>query len=222
MNLHEYLALALLDHPIQHLKLTNFLADHTEPGPGTPALVLQCGPKGERLDVDDITVRSVLRNGGEGSDNDWGGFQSSHSGVFPVFDGIRSQSASSSPSWVTEIHSDATLVAGLVKFFEQDSKKVLPYFYAEIFADFAAMVKKTMGLLPDATGWSLTATLVAPDAVPFGGASQDQSKLVVSRPSIRPALQWPVYSLQSPADLDEVHASLVRHLLGGARSIGKL
>ena len=163
--------LSLTDHLALRRKLAAFRDDYQLTD--KPALVWQCRPMTSvEVDVKSAALKEALGKGAvPGSDSArWYAFRS---GQLPtvVFDGLASSRDAEGQGWVTEIHTDGHIVAGLWTFPEvpigETRSPCVSTFHGQAFTDFGALATNLL----ETTGYEgqceMTCTLLRASQLPF-------------------------------------------------------
>lgn len=194
-HLAERLAFDAAVERVLERKRTNFLDDwdlHQK-----PSLVWQCWPGGSlTLPVPDDKLRDALRAGG--GPNSTGGWWEAFRSPSPalVFDGLSSTAArrATDIGWVTEVHVDGYVGAGLWTFPECQRPKSdgarfgAADFYSDAFLDFASFTSEAYKAAAYSGRLFMTCTMHQADQLPL----LDGHGLLVMPAPRRKTLQWPV------------------------------
>lgn len=155
----------LSDFPVLRRKLTNFCVDYSLHD--KPALVWQCTPlePGEiHLGSNDLSATLAEGAGVDRSQNGWWyGFRLAQAPV-PVFDGLKAHKMVDDLRWMTEVHSDGSVIAGLWSFpsvaSHEGNQLVIYDFHEEAFADFASLASRLFATAAIAYPALVTCTLL--------------------------------------------------------------
>lgn len=185
-----------------------------------PALIIQAKPAGQSLELDARSSRYVqLLSEGSGNVEErwWSGFVKYSAPVKRSFHGIELVSCSDEPTWASELHTDGHLIAGIWSFpgvqgENEEPHKALPYFFADIFRDFTAIVGK-IPLAPSTLSFDITATLWLASHLHFGAKARFGNGVETRLPTRLPVLQWPVRRATNQGELNEVAAKMAEDLL---------
>ena len=219
MSLEAY-SLAQFHEGVFKRKLDAFVEDYSLES--KPALVFQAIPAGTTaIDVTKHSVQTALHEGADAiSDTGWWyAFKASGRPVL-VFDGLASSSNAGEQGWVSEVHEDGHLIAGLwtfphVREHEQESQPAAASFYVHAFRDFGFVARKVYEAASYSGGVVATCTLLQanllPLAAPRGGS-------VIASASKRSVLHWP---LQTAASLDVMDAVCASMAVRFMRTYGK-
>lgn len=179
-------------------KRSSFLDDYELQS--KPALIWQARPSDElALDISDEKLRAALSAGGGPASNDgwWRGFKMNwrHS---LVFDGVASVSDYGSAGWVTELHVDGHLMAGVWTFPELGPTSAKPGpgvadFYVDAFRDFAYLASNTYEAAGYATVVQMTCTMHHADRLPLLG---NHDRVLAPAPK-RQTLRWPIANVKA-------------------------
>lgn len=158
-----------------------------------PGLFLQARPapaSGLALDVDMPAVVDVLREGAEGQDNWWNGFESHQ--VQRSFHGVTGLTNWSEPDWLVEVHHDGHSLAGIWSF-PQDKELTIPAWYDQFFLQFFELVARLARAGGLAGDFQVTATIVNANKLRFV-ARGHTGFAVAGQPCALKNVQWPVHS----------------------------
>lgn len=213
-----YLRAALADRPVFLRKLHDFVVRHRRGD--LPAFVLQARAVGlaAELPVRTEPFRQLLAAGSGESQTWWEGFRQSSSSAAATFDGIELLSYDDGAAWATALHADGHLIAGMWLFDDrmgaEDPKRlVLPYFYAEAFADFAKIVGNIERVREQPTTFEMTATLWHVSSLHFGTRARHGNGVRLMKPIAQPALQWPIRSGCGDVELTDIARRMADDLL---------
>lgn len=215
MDTKQRLYEGLEDFPVLRRKLQNFCVDHSLEG--SPALVWQCIP----LEPCEVLLSSkelsTTLEEGAGDEKDqsgwWYGFRTGQRPV-PVFDGLAAHKASEDIGWMTEIHSDGGVIAGLWTFpsvpsQEGTSHLVVSDFHERAFADFASLATRLFSTAPIAYPALVTCTMLNAPMLRF---HRDRYRHPLVGPR-RSTLQWRVRKADSGEQVDAVLKLMSAELL---------
>ncbi|HVL10698.1 MAG TPA: hypothetical protein VM512_16305 [Burkholderiaceae bacterium] len=176
-------------------KRSNFLDDYGLQD--KPVLMWQCLPA--EIFLPDISSKKILnafsQGGGDRADDGWWHGFKSYTGPTLVFDGLAS-SKNPDDGWVTELHVDGYLSAGLWRFIEQGMRSeatVLEVadFHVNAFRDFAFLIREICDAGEYKGMLHLTATIFHADKLAL---LSDHRPMPVSPPK-RKTFRWPVVSV---------------------------
>ena len=194
-------------------KRNRFILDHRLID--SPAIVWQCCPS-DRLAIDasNAAVVSAMRDGGGSASEDgwWHGFKS-YGNPELIFEGIASSRDSSSAKWVTELHVDGHLAAGVWTFPDYTASNGksgvgVADFYVDAFRDFAFLSGKVYEAANyDGALW-LTTTMHRSDQLPLVGPRGQ----ILMRSSNRETLRWPLIEIK-PAELPQAGRRLAEQFM---------
>lgn len=189
-------------------KLTHFLADH---GFGTaPTLVLQCFPTElHAVDVDSPLVRQALLNGTgqQGMDDWWRGFMANHAPA-ATFDGLRSGGEVSAQGWITEIHRDGHVLAGI----RADALAQVPAVLltlTEAFSDFGLLVMRLHQAAKIAGELRFAASLTGCAGLPLLRSPDRGPSLKALQ---RAFYEWPLETAEGDAAIEAACAKMQKQL----------
>jgi hypothetical protein len=194
-------------------KRTNFLEDYDLKA--KPALIWQARPSNPlKVDISSEKLREAMRGGGGPTTDDgwWRGFKMSwHPSL--VFDGLASTMDSGSAGWVSEIHIDGHLLAGLWTFPESAPGSTNPVagiadFYVNAFRDFTYLAGKVFEAAGASGVVHLTATMHQADKLALVA---NPGRVVVSAPKRR-TLRWPI-SAVSPTELPRAGSEMAAQFM---------
>ena len=202
MVTNEQLKFSLEGHADLYRKLVNFCDDYSLRE--KPAFIWQCRSI-EQLEIDmsSQTVRHALQEGaGEiGRDGWWYAFRAGRQTV-PVFDGLAALSASDEQGWMTEMHADGHIIAGVWNLPDIPNQtlpgKCVADFHVDAFADFCRLTKALYGAAEVTGPFELTCTLLNSAQVHFHRNGYPS----ILRKVGRPHLQWRVRKIDGLDTLD--------------------
>lgn len=162
-----------------------------------PSLILQAWPASQfKVDLSSEKLREAFHGGGgpEAHDGWWHGFKGW--GASLVFDGLASPADRKDSDWVSEIHVDAHIAAGVWSFpeFSKDSSGVQPgvaTFHKDAFHNFTYLTSKVFGVIGVSGPVHITATMHHADKLPFTG---NHGREIAPAPK-RKILRWPILKL---------------------------
>ena len=182
------------------MKLRNFMEDHALDD--VPTLVLQCSVQNAQvanIDANELT-HAMLNGAGESGEGDWwSGFSGGN--VRKAFDGLMSYNDNGEPLWVTELHVDGHVLAGirLKAYSEMDGAH--PAIKIG-FRHFALLISRLHKVAAIQANVKLTATVVNGNGLRllgfsgFGGPGRP-----LARELGRDVLEWPVYAAETPQEI---------------------
>ena len=189
-------------------KLTHFL---TYPGFGSsPTLVLQCFPvELHAVDVDSELVKRALLNGTgqHGMDDWWRGFMAS-AAPSATFDGLRSGGEASAQGWLTEIHRDGHVVAGI----RADALSQVPAVFAaltEAFADFGVLAMRLHRAAKISGELRLAASLTGCAGLPL---LRSADRAPAQKALHRAFYEWPLEAAEGNTAIEAACASMQKRL----------
>ena len=202
--------LSLKNRPEFLHKLSVFA--HTYGCADRPALIWQCRAlETVEFDVGQKPLIEALA-GGSGTESEagwWSAFRSGHPPVF-TFDGLGATAVDYGSGWMSEVHSDGHVIAGLWDFPEEKGQKFLFDWHADAFTDFALLARALYNAAGYANSSEFTCTLLAAEQLAFV-RSDDRSRRAPRKIS-RPFLQWRIRKCNSEADLETTAIVMAREL----------
>jgi hypothetical protein len=166
------------------------------------------------LDISDEKLRAVLSAGGGPDSNDgwWHGFKMNWRPSL-VFDGLASVSDYGGAGWVTELHVDGHLIAGVWTFPELGSTSAKPGpgvadFYVGAFRDFAFLASKAYEAAGYAKVVQTTCTMHHADRLPLLG---NFDRVLAPAPK-RKTLRWPIANVNA-GEMSQVGAAMASQFM---------
>lgn len=204
MDNSRILEAVLNDHPVMQRKLTSFVEDYGLSG--KPALIWQCRPKtAVGIDITTQAINNVVKAGASTQRNNgwWYGFKSDQRPK-PIFDGLAAYDNESSQGWMSEIHTDGHIIAGIWTFIETEVDgsrvKCVADFYAEAFLDFGALAAKLLEASAIPGECSITCTLLNATDLAY---CKEMHPNQVNRIN-RKHLQWEVRDCLGPVQIADI------------------
>lgn len=205
------LELSLRTHPDFLRKLVVFCHDYDLTD--KPALIWQCRPVAPlEVNIAEPAIHEAIRNGAAEVSNAawWYAFHSSQAPVF-TFDGVAA-SAEHDAGWMSEMHSDGHIIAGLWTFPQENSALQLSDWHSEAFTDFAVLAKNLYAVAQHAGAIHVTCTLLKAPRLTFV-RKDDRSRRVPRQQLQRPDLQWRVRVCDNSEGLHQIGVAMGRELL---------
>ena len=200
-------------------KRENFIVDHGLEN--RPAIVWQCTPA-ERLLMDAVQepIAAVLETGASQRsgcrDGWWYGFSAGRR-VSRVFDGFASASPDNAidhHGWVTQLHRDGHLIAGLWTFPEGSEGQgytgpLVAAFHVDAFVDFGSLSTRVFEAAEYAGAVLLTATMCLADQLRFANVHGPVSATRLRRNQLR----WPVTVVSTPNGIPDECLNMARQFM---------
>lgn len=161
-----------------------------------PGLFVQARPTvPSTLDVARAEVRNALREGISGESNWWNSFGAAL--TLRSLHGITAVLNSEAPTWLTEVHRDGHMLAGVWEFppaSDRDNNvPVVASWYAAFFEEFFALASAVSGVGGLKGDFDVTATLVNANALRYANSTHNGQILrVAGAPSRLQHVQWTV------------------------------
>lgn len=191
---------------------------------GKPGLYLQARPapgSAVHLDVDAPAVRQALRTGAQGDERWWDSLEAPHTqrnvhGITGLMDATK-------PEWLTEVHHDGHVLAGVWTFPSAPTRDgetlVIADWYANFFRhffEFAASVAQAADLNGQ---FQVTATLVNADALRYANSNNAGYIGVSGEPCNLKNVQWMVHTSEIGSEQWQALAvTMAKGLLGAYRA----
>jgi hypothetical protein len=180
-----------------------------------PALIWQCmSVAALQIDVTSAPLRQAFEEGGQAMSDErwWCGFRAGRRAA-AVFDGIAAHSHGRTEQWMTELHTDGHLVAGVWSFPESRPPQPLVCgvgdFYAAAFRDFGALAARVYAAMPAVKNLFITCTMQHADRLSL---IADDGRVLASPPA-RQTLQWPHLPVASEQSLPVTCEAMVARFL---------
>lgn len=164
-----------------------------------PVLIWQAWPAtAHKVDLSsDQLCEAISGGGGPGADDGWWGGFKPYGRPSLVFNGLKSIQNHANAGWVTEVHFDGHLVAGIWSFPETDIGKATPQqgvvdFYVDAFHNFAFLADKVFAAMGVTGEIHLTASLLQADKLALLG---NAGRISASAPR-RKSLRWPNLTIE--------------------------
>lgn len=178
-------------------KLDDFASDYGLNG--KPAIVWQAMPAEViHVDVLERSLQKALQHGSRSEVTSpwWNGFYSTLRTV-PVFDGLAAHRAAASSLWMTEIHEDGHLIAGVWNFPATAAGPCVGEFFQDAFLDFGVLAHDIYAATSHAGGLYLTCMMQNANRLPMA----DKWGREIARAPNRETLRWPILELSNSEGL---------------------
>lgn len=164
-----------------------------------PGLYLQARPASEgrvALDVDAQPVRQAVRTGAQGDEQWWDSLEAPH--AQRSVHGITGLMDARQPEWLTEVHHDGHVLAGVWTFPSAPTRDgetlVIPDWYATFFKHFFELTANVAQAGRLDGEFHVTATLVNADALRYASTSSGGHIGVSGEPCNLKNVQWMVHT----------------------------
>lgn len=190
-----------------------------------PGLVVQARPlKEAALDVMEVKVRNALREGIDTDDaaNFWDHFEAVR--MLHNLHGITATANTESPTWLTEVHRDGHMVAGVWDFPDMAARDgqnaaVIAYWYASFFEESFKLMANVAAAGRLNGEFQVTATLANANMLRYGARSPANRPMLSGEACLTQNVQWSIQGASmGSAEWHALARSMAQGIAGAYRA----